>query len=105
MAIIDKVRLIRDTLLAEIADGNNNNAIANGLKAAAAIQGGINSAAWHQYMQQYAETAGELARLKGTDGTLNDPDLSMRRAYLVANAVCAPGTTSTLDREVESIDH
>ncbi len=105
MSIIDNVNLIKAKLKAEVDAGNNANAMANALKAVAAIQGGISSAAWHEYMSQYAEDANQLARLKGTDGTLNDPELSMRRAYLVSNAVCAPGTTDRLADQVESIDH
>jgi len=36
---------------------------------------------------------------------LGDKDLDVKRAYLVANAVCGPGTTTELDRQVDTIDH
>ncbi len=74
-------------------------------KAVAAIQAGIRSKAWKKYMSQFAETPLELMRLMGTDGTLGDETLDIKRAYLVANAVCGSGTTTDLDREVDTIDH
>jgi hypothetical protein len=99
--IIEKVRLI----MAANAE-NDAAAIENARKAVAAIQGGIQSLAWEEYMRQFVDNNNptQLARLKGTDGTLDDLEVSSKRAYLAANAVCAPGSTA-LDRNVESIDH
>ncbi len=99
MKIIDKVELVMQENLKD-----KEKAKANAAKATAAMHGGIQSAAWREYMQQYAETTDQLARLMGTDGTLNHPILARRRAYLVGNAVCAPGTTDRLAFEVAGID-
>jgi hypothetical protein len=99
MKIIEIVRMVM-----EENSNNGDKAVANAARATAAIQGGIQSAAWRDYMQQYAETTDQLARLMGTDGTLNDPLHSRRRAYLAANAICAPGSTDQLDRLVDTID-
>jgi hypothetical protein len=41
----------------------------------------------------------------GTDGTLGDKELDIKRAYLVANAVCGAGSTDTLEMGVETIDN
>lgn len=63
-------------------------------KSIAAIMGG--AAEWVTYMNLYAKNPVELARLIPSDGTENDPEMREARAYLVANAICAPGTTGTL---------
>lgn len=48
------------------------------------------------YMKLFAKTPDELARLIPTDGTDNDEKKREARAYLVSNAICAPGTTTQL---------
>ena len=48
------------------------------------------------YMKLFAKTPNELARLIPTDGTENDDTKREARAYLVSNAICAPGTTTQL---------
>ena len=48
------------------------------------------------YMKLFAKTPDELARLIPTDGTENDEKKREARAYLVSNAICAPGTTTQL---------
>jgi hypothetical protein len=63
-------------------------------KAIAAIMGGATH--WIAYMNLFSKGPAELARLIPTDGTENNPDKREARAYLVANAVCAPGTTTRL---------
>jgi hypothetical protein len=100
--IIDKVRSVKTENIT-----NRDDEIENARKAVAAIQGGIQSLAWEEYMRQFTDNGNpdQLARLKGTDGTLDDLALSVKRAYLVANAVCAPGSTDQLDRGVDTIDH
>lgn len=99
MKIIEKVRARKVVFLNDPTEANNNAELA-----AQAIQGGISSTAWENYMQQYKETDEQLARLLGTDGTRDHPVLRVRRAYLVANAICGAGTTDDLDRRVETID-
>ena len=102
MKIIEKVRSV---MAANAA--NEAAEIENARKAVAAIQGGIQSIAWEEYMRQFVDNnnPAQLARLKGTDGTLDDLDLTIKRAYLAANAVCAPGSTDHLDRNVDTIDN
>lgn len=59
-------------------------------KAMSAILG--SAADWVIYMQLYATTPQELARLIPTDGSGNDEAMNIARAYLAANGMCAPGT-------------
>lgn len=99
MKIIDKVRLVKAELKLDDAKAN-----ANAIKAMKAIHGGIHSTAWEEYVTQFATTADQLARLKGTDGSLNDQNLSIKRGYLAANAMCGAGSTDELDRQVDTID-
>lgn len=69
----------------------------------AAILGG--AADWISYMSLFAKTPEELAKLIPTDGTQDDPDKREARAYLVANAVCTPGTaTGLLDNVFDRLD-
>jgi hypothetical protein len=56
-------------------------------KAANAIYEGIYSEAWVTFMSLFANDPSQLARLTGTDGTIDDAKVSHARAYLVANAV------------------
>ncbi|HKX29475.1 MAG TPA: hypothetical protein VJ302_17425 [Blastocatellia bacterium] len=65
-------------------------------KAIKAIHAGIGTAAWNEYMAQFASTPAQLARLQSTDTDGDDPYIPRARAYLVANAVCTPGTISNL---------
>lgn len=97
--IIDKVRQVKTLLQADSAAVQKNRE-----KAVAAIGSGIGSAEWTAYMQQFANTPQQLARLTATDGTAQNPELKLARAYLVANAVCGPGTLTNLDLTVDGID-
>lgn len=99
MKIIEKVRLVKEEIRNDQAK-----ATANATKAMLAIHGGIQSDAWFEYVQQFQENADQLARLMGTDGTGQHQGLSIKRAYLAANAMCGPGSTDELDRQVETID-
>jgi hypothetical protein len=69
-------------------------------KATNAILGGATN--WVKYMQLFAKTPEELARLIPTDGTEEDPEKKEARAYLVANGMCAPGTGDKLLNVVSS---
>lgn len=53
-----------------------------------------------KYMELFAKTPDELARLIPTDGSDNDPVKRKARAYLVSNAVCAPATATGLIENV-----
>src|SRR4030095_3109568 len=70
-----------------------------GLLAVAAINGGIRSLGWRNYMLPFGEITpvepGQLERLLATDGSLGEADLDMRRAYLVANGVCGAASPNT----------
>ena len=66
--------------------------------AIAAILG--DKGAFIAYMKLFAKSPDELARLTATDGTEKDPIKREARAYLVSNAVCAPGTTTGLNDNV-----
>ena len=58
------------------------------------------------YMSLFANTPAELARLVPTDGTENNADMREARAYLVSNAICAPGTATTLiDNVFDRLDN
>lgn len=100
MLIIEKVRAKMARIQKDRLEAHDNRD-----KAVAAIQGGIRSKAWKIYMEQFADTPEQLMRLMGTDGTLEDSELSIRRAYLVGNAVCGSGTPTGFDQHVDSIDH
>lgn len=69
-----------------------------------AIMGG--AADWVSYMSLFANTPAELARLIPSDGTEDDPNMREARAYLVANAICAPGTaTGLIDNVFDRLDN
>lgn len=71
--------------------------------AISAILGG--AADWIAYMNNFAKTPEELAKLIPTDGTEDHPEKREARAYLVANAVCAPGTaTGLIDNVFDRLD-
>ena len=84
----------------------------NATLAIAAINGGIRSDAWRNYMMQFVEKnppghavdPAQLERLMGTDNTLGDPEMDKRRAYIVANAVCAATTPQTTGFGIDGID-
>ena len=64
------------------------------IKSMKAILG--SAADWVMYMKLYATTPEELARLIPTDGTENNEQMNVARAYLAANGMCAPGTGDKL---------
>ena len=103
MTIRDNIREKRTAVVAEQPNGGPVSAKLKE-KAIAAILGG--AAEWVNYMRLFAKTPGELARLIPSDGTQDDAEKREARAYLVANAVCAPGTTGDLERTVnDRFDH
>jgi len=92
--------------------GDRKSADQNAMLASAAVHGGVRSVAWRNYMMQFVEQdprgtpvdPKQLERLLGTDGTLGDSDLDMRRAYLVGNGPCGSTTPDRLPVTVNSID-
>jgi hypothetical protein len=105
--IIEKVIAKRDAMMQDASLCGQNATLA-----IAALNGGIQSDAWRSYMMQFVEQdppgtpvePAQLQRLLATDGTLGDPTLDMRRAYLVGNAICGAGTPDDFDYGVNSID-
>lgn len=104
--IIDSV-LDKKTSMKDRAVAGRNQTLA-----IAAIKGGIRSAEWRAYMMQFVEQnppgtpvdPRQLDRLLGTDGTMGDPDLDMKRAYLVADGPCGPETRLLFGQFVDTID-
>ncbi len=110
MPIIDNVNRRSAEVAANAGVGEENQELA-----IAAILGGIESPAWETYMRQYIDNPApandpdlptrQLMRLLGTDGTGNNVEMRKRRAYLVANAICAQGTGTGLPQNVNTIDN
>jgi hypothetical protein len=72
--------------------------------AIAALEGGIGSDAWKNYMSLFADNEIQLSRLRGADGN-NADYLKQFRAYIVTNAMCDASTdTKTGLRVDERID-
>src|SRR5215213_3191332 len=100
MSIIERAEKKTLDIAADPSEGERN-----ADRAVKAIIGGINSPDWKTYMLSYADNnTPELDRLMATDGTLGDPDLDTKRAYLVGNAVCGEPTRNDLTRLVNTID-
>jgi hypothetical protein len=70
-------------------------------QAVKAMYGGFGSAAWNEYMAQFASTPRELARLQTRQTDSGDDYLDRARAYLVANAICFPGTATGFLRGID----
>jgi hypothetical protein len=100
--ILEKMQKIEEEL-AQIDDPTKPHPIADEVrnKALRAILG--SAADWVIYMQLFAKTPEELARLIPTDGTHNDEEKNIARAYLAANGMCAPGTGKHLGDNVLGI--
>jgi hypothetical protein len=100
--IIDIVRARRNAI-----EVNPTEAQRTGDLAIAALLAGIRTSAWQAYMEHFPGLdAAQLNRLTAEDGTLGNPELDKRRAYLVANGTCginSPDTTMLAVR-VNSID-
>lgn len=67
-----------------------------------AMYGGIDSDAWKQYMSNFATTPEQLARLTTFSGDAL-PYVRQARCYLVANAMCLPGTDSKMLDGIEDL--
>ena len=86
--------------------------VQNGMLAVAAIHGGVQSAAWRDYMMQFVDQyppgtpvdKRQLDRLLATDGTADDPDMNRHRAYMLGNGPCGPDTPTTFHATIDTID-
>ena len=62
-------------------------------RAVQAIKGGEGSDEWRNYMELFAETPAQLARLLPTDDTLGNEEMDIARTYLLGNGTCGAETT------------
>lgn len=67
-----------------------------------AMYAGIESEAWKTYMHEFASTPEQLARLTTRAGD-ELPYVRQARCYLIANAMCLPGTDTTLMDGIEGV--
>ena len=65
------------------------------LKGAKAPDGTV-TAEWKAYMQNFAETDAQLARLNLQDDKQNQPSVRKSCAYIVSNAICAANSTTVV---------
>jgi hypothetical protein len=70
-------------------------------KALDAILGGSHE--WVTYMQEFATTPDELARLIPTDGSQTDDGMNDARAYLVAKSPCGTDTVTTFEQTISEV--
>ena len=73
------------------------------LQSLAAIAAGEGSQEWETYMQRFAETEAQLARLLATDGTKDNEQMNAARSALVQNGECGGSTIDDLDKNVGDI--
>jgi hypothetical protein len=66
-----------------------------------AIYAGFGTDAWNEYMQQFAHTPQELARLTTRASDHCSVYIEPARAYLVGNATCLPGSRQNLLQGIE----
>lgn len=62
-------------------------------RAVRGIIGGEGSDDWRDYMNLFAETPGQLARLLPTDETAGNEEMDLARTYLLGNGTCGAETT------------
>jgi hypothetical protein len=67
-----------------------------------AMYGGIKSEDWKTYMGNFAETKSQLDRLTTLEGD-NLPYVRQARCYLIANAMCLPGTDGGFLEGIEDV--
>jgi hypothetical protein len=98
MTILDKINI---KIEEEAADPTGQ--VADNLQdeAVEAILGGIKSDAWRTYMNNFADSPEQLARLTAEDATADDPYVRKALAYLVSNAVCGITTITRLKDRLE----
>ena len=105
--IIEAVLAKRGQMLESDVETGQNQTLA-----IAAIRGGRQSQEWRAYMMQFVEQKipgipvdeAQLKRLLGTDGTLGNPDLDQKRAYMLADGPCGPETRAAFGKFVNTID-
>ena len=73
------------------------------IESLAALAAGEDSPQWQTYMQRFAQTEDQLARLLATDGTKDNPEMNAARTALVQNGECGGQTIDDLDKNVGDI--
>lgn len=96
MTIEDKIRAVQAEIAASPSRGDELR-----IQAISAIYGGLTSDAWASYMQNFADTPEQLARLTTRSGDDLHPYIPQARCYLVANATCLPGTDTRMLEGIE----
>ena|ERR1041385_2934978 len=96
MSIGDNIKEVKAIAQSDQQEANRIKA-----DAIAAIYKGFGSPEWNIYMHRFAKTPAELARLTTTATDDCHPYIAQSRAYLVANAVCFPGTTDSFEQGIE----
>lgn len=107
MRIIEAILAKKGRMLESDVETGQNQTLA-----VAAIRGGRLSPEWRAYMMQFLEQKipgtpvdeAQLKRLLGTDGTLGDPELDQKRAYMLADGPCGPETRDAFGKYVNTID-
>ena len=100
MKIIDKMKKI-ETAVGLDPDGNATLGDFMKKYSCLAVQQGINSRAWKEYMRVFASNPSQLQRLIGEDQDYNETIYGPTTlAYLVANGCCGITTTAKTGRDM-----
>jgi hypothetical protein len=97
MAISNNIQEIEDKITNEFGSSNTPTGNEVREKAVAAIFEGANSKEWKNYMQLFAKTNDELAKLMPEPNPNSDREITGRnlaRAYLVGNGNCGAESPS-----------
>lgn len=92
MKIMDRLRKVQLAVLNDKVNGTGTLGEKAGEAALAALNGGLGSEPWKNYMSLFADSAEQLTRLSSAELDAGDQYLPRIRAYIVANGICAPGT-------------
>ncbi|HEX8355642.1 MAG TPA: hypothetical protein VF611_22235 [Pyrinomonadaceae bacterium] len=92
MEIKKRLLLVQAAVAVDKAKGSGDLGRRVGDAAERALREGMQSDAWKEYMSLFADSAEQLKRLTTDELDGNNDYLPRARAYIVANAICAPGT-------------
>jgi len=102
--IVDKIRELNAFIE---TNAENDEGLARALEiqdmAAKAIDKGMQSQEWEDYMKLFATTPDQLRRLKGLDSMRTDKPWGLNAlVYLVANGVCTMGSRANTVRFMDA---
>lgn len=104
MTIEKRIKLVQAAVAVDKAKGDPLDLGEKVGKAAErAMLAGINSNEWKDYMSLFADSADELKRLTTNELDGENDYLPRMRVYIVANAVCAPGTDAATMKGFERL--